>query len=477
MPPRIIPPGSRRSPAARSVDAFRELHLRAPTPPASLSRDALVAKAREGVAVRLLYDWLGCLRPSASAAFWQRLRAAGVEVRCFNPPRLDSPFGWLSRNHRKIAHRRRRGRLRRRAVRGRPRGWATRRAGVPPWRDTGVSCAARRSPNSKRRSPQSWALCRARHCPPASAGRRARSRRRGRRVAARDRQPAEHDGACTARSARSPPLARRPLWLTDAYFVGTTAYVQALIDAARDGVDVRLLVPGAQRHPGRQGAVARRLPAAARGRHPRVRVERPDAARQDRGGGRQLGAGRLDQPQHGELGGQLGAGRRGRGRRVRRPDGGDVRAPTSTNATEIVLEPRQRPCRAAVARAPPGAARQPGAGRRRRASGSAARSARRSPTGARSGPAEARVMAAAGGVLLIVAGRGDPAAPPGHGAPCARHALGRRHAAGPRMAASHQGAIKLSSRYLSVLCYQSHMLSQALGSDPGQIGVPQTFFP
>ena len=40
-------------------------------------------------------------------------------------------------------------------------------------------------------------------------------------------------------------FARRNLWLTDAYFVGTAAYVQALAAAARDGVDVRLLVPGA----------------------------------------------------------------------------------------------------------------------------------------------------------------------------------------------------------------------------------------
>jgi cardiolipin synthase len=39
--------------------------------------------------------------------------------------------------------------------------------------------------------------------------------------------------------------ARRYLWLTDAYFVGVSAYVQALCAAARDGVDVRLLVPGA----------------------------------------------------------------------------------------------------------------------------------------------------------------------------------------------------------------------------------------
>jgi cardiolipin synthase len=40
-------------------------------------------------------------------------------------------------------------------------------------------------------------------------------------------------------------IARRTLWLTDAYFVGVAVYVQALRAAAQDGVDVRLLVPGA----------------------------------------------------------------------------------------------------------------------------------------------------------------------------------------------------------------------------------------
>ncbi len=39
--------------------------------------------------------------------------------------------------------------------------------------------------------------------------------------------------------------ARETLWLTDAYFAGTTPYVQALSAASRDGVDVRLLVPQA----------------------------------------------------------------------------------------------------------------------------------------------------------------------------------------------------------------------------------------
>jgi cardiolipin synthase A/B len=40
-------------------------------------------------------------------------------------------------------------------------------------------------------------------------------------------------------------IARQRVWLTDAYFAGTTSYVQALRAAARDGVDVRLLVPNA----------------------------------------------------------------------------------------------------------------------------------------------------------------------------------------------------------------------------------------
>jgi len=40
-------------------------------------------------------------------------------------------------------------------------------------------------------------------------------------------------------------LARERLWLTDAYFAGTTIYVQALRAAAMDHVDVRLLVPSA----------------------------------------------------------------------------------------------------------------------------------------------------------------------------------------------------------------------------------------
>jgi cardiolipin synthase len=61
----------------------------------------LIAKARQGVPVRLIYDWMGGLG-KASTRFWNDLRAGGVQVRCYNPPRFDSPFGWVSRDHRKM---------------------------------------------------------------------------------------------------------------------------------------------------------------------------------------------------------------------------------------------------------------------------------------------------------------------------------------------------------------------------------------
>src|SRR5205085_2994234 len=97
---------------------------------------ALSAKAREGVRVRLVYDWLGAIGKT-SWGFWRRLREAGVEVRSFNPPRFDEPFGWFNRDHRKMI-----------SVDGQVgfvmglcvgHDWRGDPAkGVEPWRDTGV---------------------------------------------------------------------------------------------------------------------------------------------------------------------------------------------------------------------------------------------------------------------------------------------------------------------------------------------------
>ena len=80
-------------------------------------------------------------------------------------------------------------------------------------------------------------------------------------------------------------MARKTLWLSDAYFVGITPYVQALVAAARDGVDVRMLVPGSSDIPAVAGLFSHRVPPLAEGGHPRVfRVERLDAACQNSGG-------------------------------------------------------------------------------------------------------------------------------------------------------------------------------------------------
>jgi len=62
---------------------------------------ALIQAASRGVHCRVLYDWLGCRRRT-SPAFWQKLRNAGVEVRCYNRPRFGHLLGWISRDHRKV---------------------------------------------------------------------------------------------------------------------------------------------------------------------------------------------------------------------------------------------------------------------------------------------------------------------------------------------------------------------------------------
>lgn len=65
-------------------------------------RDALIARAREGVRVRILYDDVGC--SGVKKAFFESLRHEGIEVHAFlhvRFPRFTSKINY--RNHRKIA--------------------------------------------------------------------------------------------------------------------------------------------------------------------------------------------------------------------------------------------------------------------------------------------------------------------------------------------------------------------------------------
>jgi cardiolipin synthase len=118
--------------------------------------EVLMRKAREGVAVRVLYDWMEGLF-KASRGFWQRLREAGVQVRCFNPPRWDSPLGWLSRDHRKVIVVDSRVAF----VTGLCIGqmWAGHpERGIEPWRDTGVEICGPAVSDIERAFSEVWAV-------------------------------------------------------------------------------------------------------------------------------------------------------------------------------------------------------------------------------------------------------------------------------------------------------------------------------
>lgn len=66
-----------------------------------LVTDALMAKAGEGVEVRFIYDDVGCW--DVPDAFFERMRASGVDVRAFMPVRFPAFTSKVNyRNHRKV---------------------------------------------------------------------------------------------------------------------------------------------------------------------------------------------------------------------------------------------------------------------------------------------------------------------------------------------------------------------------------------
>lgn len=200
-------------------------------------REALVECAKRGVFVAVVYDWLGCKGQSRDR-FWAPLRAAGGQVRAFNPSQFGQPFGWISRDHRKL--------LVVDGTQGFLSGvcisekWLGDPAkSIAPWRDTGVALLGPAVTELEHAFAESWANIGTPLSPFAAAVGDDTGNVALRVIAT---QPA------TAGMYRLDQLiaamARKTLWLTDAYFIGVAPYVQALAAAARDGVDVRLLVPG-----------------------------------------------------------------------------------------------------------------------------------------------------------------------------------------------------------------------------------------
>ncbi|MCP1375031.1 phospholipase D-like domain-containing protein [Dyella lutea] len=200
-------------------------------------RDALVERALSGVFVAVLYDWVGCLNQSGPA-FWKPLREAGGQVRTYNPPQLGKPFGWISRDHRKVlVVDGELGFLSGVCISEKWLGDAAR--GVAPWRDTGVSLRGPAVAEVEAAFTRSWSSTGGTLPVWAPAATEAAGG-----VALRVIATEPSTAGLYRLDQQIAAMARRTLWLTDAYFVGVAPYVQALAAAARDGVDVRLLVPG-----------------------------------------------------------------------------------------------------------------------------------------------------------------------------------------------------------------------------------------
>ena len=200
--------------------------------------EALKEKVAEGVAVRVLYDWYGSMDTPES--LWRELRAVGVDVRVFNPFSLSAPLEAFLRDHRKSL-----------AVDG-------------EYGSVGGVCIA---DQWVKRSPETGLYYRDTAVgfrgPAVADLEVAFARvwdRSGTPLPTEERPEAEGiepAGEEAARLVIQEPgkmriarmlqivaaAAKERLWITDAYFMAGPHLNQALMSAARDGVDVRLLLP------------------------------------------------------------------------------------------------------------------------------------------------------------------------------------------------------------------------------------------
>jgi cardiolipin synthase len=215
--------------------------------------NALIRAAGRGVAVRLLLDWIGARGTSRS--FIRQIQKGGVDVQVFNPLGFRRWLGLVPRDHRKLL-----------VVDetvgitggvGVGREWTT---GVlkrhrSRWRDTAVLIEGAAARDMIAAFETMWRR---------TVGRERRGSHRFLRRAARGAHldPSTHTPALIGiiegeplrlRVSRALQIqaisAERSIWIATAYFAPSPSEVEALNGAARDGVDVRILLPSRNDHP------------------------------------------------------------------------------------------------------------------------------------------------------------------------------------------------------------------------------------
>ena len=197
-------------------------------------RDLLLEKARQGVEVRVLYDWVGCW--ATPRRYWRPFRREGVEVRAFNRPSVRDPYGVFQRDHRKLV-----------VVDGEVafaggfcvgQEWAG-TADEPPWRDTGIEIRGPAVSTASRAFGRIWDVMG--EPLPKTFEEGTTSPVGDTSVWLIEGEPRRSRVLRTL--ALVAAMVQERLWITDPYFVAPGAVAEAIAEAAQSGVDVRVLVP------------------------------------------------------------------------------------------------------------------------------------------------------------------------------------------------------------------------------------------
>jgi cardiolipin synthase len=215
---------------------------------------ALLAAAQRNVRVRLLVDWVG--GRGTPRHVWRTLRDGGVDVRIFSPPGFRAWLGLLPRDHRKLLVAD--GKVGITGGIGIGEEWRLGSLGRKrrPWRDTAVQIHGPAAEAMERAFDAMWLRA-------VGQGPTRREQRRMVRAARNswidfaDAPPAlvgivegEPGRFRISRAIEvQAAAARERLWIATAYFIPAFGVVESLKGAARDGVDVRILVPGRNDHP------------------------------------------------------------------------------------------------------------------------------------------------------------------------------------------------------------------------------------
>ena len=207
----------------------------------------LLGKCAEGVEVNLVYDAWGSI--GTPAALFAQLRAGGVHVLEYNPLGLNArvPVDLNRRDHRKLL-------VVDAAVaitggvnisrvydRGPPRSGIVGTSDTLPWRDTDIRITGPAVAQFERLFMQTW---HAQRGPPIPSPPRSPGWIRGpARVQAVDGTPDKDQPAIYRTLVVAIALAHRSVHLTTGFFAPTPELRHTLEDAARRGVDVRIIVP------------------------------------------------------------------------------------------------------------------------------------------------------------------------------------------------------------------------------------------